>query len=329
MSRGAARRASVRIDGACELVAAAAKKANEAPAPSRAHLPEPTEPAPVGTFKDAVKRRAGSLKPYQIVASDFDVAFITPVLNYAAQSQSNQTFSNSSDYVADIPPVLFIRVTPKMLERFWAKMARGAAYTQEMALPAIKRLKSGFDRLQAFCGRTEVTPIHPFTLELRAVHALPFDRWLMYGDNSRRRAAPVRVGSSQHESAHDGVPHRTPPSHLRHRGRRARPRSGPRDDRKDERGFARLAPLVKRSSASGPRARVHSTSCCRSPVRCRRPTLRSSRRHRRPRHRRREAGRVGLPNHKYGSVPRCERPWTFRTRCIGGSPDSCCESSQL
>jgi len=36
-----------------------------------------------------------------------------------------------------------------------------------MALPALKRLKSGFDRLQAFCGRTEVTPIHPFKLELR------------------------------------------------------------------------------------------------------------------------------------------------------------------
>jgi S1-C subfamily serine protease len=157
-----------RIDGACEIVAAAAKKAKEAPAPSGTHLPvEPTLPAPVDTFKDAVKRRAGSLKPYQIVASDFDVGFITPVLNYAAQSQPNQTFSNWSDYVADIPPVLFIRVTPKMTESFLAKMARGAAYTQGMALPALKRLKSGFERLQAFCGGTEVTPIHPFKLELR------------------------------------------------------------------------------------------------------------------------------------------------------------------
>ena len=99
--------------------------------------------------------------------SEFDVAFITPVLNLAAQSQPNQDFSNWSDYVADIPPVLLIRVTPKMAEPFWAKMARGAAYTQGMALPALKRLKSGFERLQAFCDRTEVTPIHPFKLELR------------------------------------------------------------------------------------------------------------------------------------------------------------------
>jgi S1-C subfamily serine protease len=165
-TRGTARVA--RIDGACELVAAAAKKAKEAPAPSAAHLPvEPSEPAPVDAFKDAVKRRAGSLKPYQFTASDFDVAFITPMLNYAAQSQPNQTFGNWSDYVADIPPVLFIRVTPKMSESFLAKIARGAAYTQGMALPAIKRLKSGFDRLQAFCGETEVMPIHPFKLELR------------------------------------------------------------------------------------------------------------------------------------------------------------------
>lgn len=157
-----------RIDGACELVASAAKKTKETPVPSAAHLPvEPTEPAPVAAFKDAVKRRAGSLKPYQIAASEFDVAFITPVLNYAAQSQPNQNFSNWSDYVADIPPVLFVRVTPKMVESLWAKIARGAAYTQGMALPPLKRLKSGFERMQAFCGRTEVTPIHPFKLDLR------------------------------------------------------------------------------------------------------------------------------------------------------------------
>jgi hypothetical protein len=146
----------------------AATKAKETPAPSAAHLPvEPAEAAPVAAFTEAVKRRAGSLKPYQIAAADFDVAFITPILNYAAQSQPNQTFGNWSAYVAEIPPVLFVRVTPKMTESFWAKMARGAAYTQGMALPAIKRLKSGFNRLQAFCDRTEVTPIHPFKLELR------------------------------------------------------------------------------------------------------------------------------------------------------------------
>jgi len=164
--RGATR--VVRIDGACELVAAAATKVKDGSAPSATHLPvEPAEPAPIAAFKDAVKRRAGSLKPYQTTTSEFDIGFITPVLNFAAQSQPNQNFSNWSDYVGDIPPVLFVRVTPKMAESLWAKVARGAAMTQGMALPPIKRLKSGFERLQAFCGGTEVTPIHPFKLELR------------------------------------------------------------------------------------------------------------------------------------------------------------------
>jgi hypothetical protein len=102
-----------------------------------------------------------------MAASEFDVAFITPVLNYAAQSQPNQMFSNWSEYVADIPPVLFVRVTPKRVESLWAKVARGAAYTQGAALPAITHHGAGFQRLRAFCGRTEVQPIHPFKLELR------------------------------------------------------------------------------------------------------------------------------------------------------------------
>jgi S1-C subfamily serine protease len=164
--RGATRIA--RFDGACEVVAAAAQKMRDVPAPNGTRLPvEPAEPAPIATFKDAVTRRAGSLKPYQMTAAEFDVTFITPVLNFAAQSQPNQTFSNWSDYVADIPPVLFVRVTPKMAESFWAKVARGAAYTQGMTLPPLKRVKSGFLRLQAYCERVEVTPIHPFKLELR------------------------------------------------------------------------------------------------------------------------------------------------------------------
>jgi S1-C subfamily serine protease len=158
----------VRIDDACELVAAAAKKVKDVAAPRATHLPvEPAEPAPIAAFTDAVKRRAGTLKPYQVAASEFDVSLITPVLNFAAQSQPNQNFSNWSEYVADIPPVLLVRVTPKMAESFWAKVARGAAYTQGMALPALKRLKSGFERLQAYCGGAEITPIHPFKLELR------------------------------------------------------------------------------------------------------------------------------------------------------------------
>ncbi len=76
-------------------------------------------------------------------------------------------FGNWSEYVADVPPVLLIRVTPKMVEGFWTTVARGAARTQGVALPPIKHFKSGFSRMRVFCGDAEVTPIHPFKLEQR------------------------------------------------------------------------------------------------------------------------------------------------------------------
>jgi len=157
-----------RIDPACDVLAAAAKKMSATPAPSAALLPmEPVTPAPVAEFKELVRKRAGNLKPYSMITTDFDVGFITPILAYAAQSQAAQDFGAWSDYVADIPPVLFVRVTPKMVESMWVKMARGAAMTQGMALPAIKRLGTGFNRMRVLCGSAEVTPIHPFRVELR------------------------------------------------------------------------------------------------------------------------------------------------------------------
>jgi hypothetical protein len=76
-------------------------------------------------------------------------------------------FANWSDYVDDFPPVLLVRVTPRLVEGFWTTVARGAARTQGMAIPPIKRIKSGFLRMRALCGDTEVTPIHPFRLEQR------------------------------------------------------------------------------------------------------------------------------------------------------------------
>jgi hypothetical protein len=76
-------------------------------------------------------------------------------------------FSNWSEYLADYPRALLVRVTPKMAEGLWAKVARGAAMTQGMSLPPMKRAKAGFQRMRAFCSDTEVTPIHPFVLEHR------------------------------------------------------------------------------------------------------------------------------------------------------------------
>ena len=183
----------IRVDDVCEVMASAAPRARDVTPPDGTHLPiEPTRPFPADAMKDAVQHRAGSLNPYQMTSTDFDIAFITPIQVYGAQYQLEQAsrrdraergkrppaqepepmlarplmdFSNWSEYVADVPPVLLIRVTPKFEEGFWTKVARGAAQTQGMAIPAIKRFKSGFSRLRAFCGDAEVTPIHPFRLE--------------------------------------------------------------------------------------------------------------------------------------------------------------------
>jgi S1-C subfamily serine protease len=176
----------------CEVVASARQKMNGATPPSGARLPvEPERPSPADALEAASAGRAGSLNPYPVTAATFEVAFITPVLTYGAQHLHEQMnrgaggragrppapeppmvrplmdFSNWSDYVADYPPVLLVRITPKLVEGFWTTVGRMAAHTQGVSLPPIKRFKSGFGRLRAFCGENEVTPIHPFRIEQR------------------------------------------------------------------------------------------------------------------------------------------------------------------
>lgn len=182
----------VRLSEACDVLASAEKKMKEARPPDGGLLPvEPVRPFALTALKEAIKGRAGSLSPYQMASSDFDVAFITPVLTYGAQYQSEQAsererrrgaptpggdptfvrplmdFGNWSEYVADFPAVLLIRVTPKLVEGFWTTVARGAARTQGVDLPPFKHFKSGLSRMRAYCGDAEVTPIHPFTIEHR------------------------------------------------------------------------------------------------------------------------------------------------------------------
>ena len=182
----------VRIEDACPIVAAAEGKMKAAARPAAAHTPvEPSRPFPLEALKQAAAGRGGSLSPYQTSTTSFDIAFITPVLTYGTQMQEEQArkrgrdpgrgspvddqrrvpplmdFGNWSWYVGEFPPVLLVRVTPKLVEGFWTTVARGAARTQGVALPPIKHFKPGVSRLRAFCGDTEVTPIHPFKLEQR------------------------------------------------------------------------------------------------------------------------------------------------------------------
>jgi S1-C subfamily serine protease len=178
----------VRAADVCEVLSAAQQKLKTGAAPpAETALPvEPATPFPVDALREGAKRGTESLTAYQVSSSSFDVTFITPPLTYAAQYPSAQKrttsrdtrkpepeqdlvrplidFSNWTDYVSDFPPVLLVRVTPRLTEGFWTMMARGAARTQGVSIPPIKRIKSGFGRLRAFCGDSEVTPIHPFKL---------------------------------------------------------------------------------------------------------------------------------------------------------------------
>ena len=161
----------VRIDQACEVLASAEKKMTEAMPPDATHLPlDPQRPIAPGALSAAVKNRAGSLSPYPMSTTDFDIAFITPVHVYGTKDQVRRPvmdFGNWSEYMADYPRVLLVRVTPKIVEGLWARVARGVAMTQGMSLPPMKRAKSGFSRMRVFCGDTEATAIHPFMVEQR------------------------------------------------------------------------------------------------------------------------------------------------------------------
>jgi hypothetical protein len=160
----------VRIDQACEVIASAEKKMAEAMPPDATHLPLDARPVAVSVLSEAVKNRAGSLSPYPMSTTNFDVTFITPVHIYGTKDQVRRPvmdFGTWSEYLAEYPRALLVRVTPKMVEGLWAKVARGAAMTQGTSLPPMKRAKSGFLRMRAFCGDTEVTPIHPFVVEYR------------------------------------------------------------------------------------------------------------------------------------------------------------------
>jgi hypothetical protein len=158
----------VRVDQACEVLASVEQKIVEAMPPDATRLALDPPPVAVSALSAAVKNRAGSLNPYSMSTTDFDVAFITPVHMYGAKDQVRRPvmeFGNWSDYFADYPRALLVRVTPKMAEGLWTKVARGAAMTQGVSLPAMKRAKAGFSRMQVFCGDTDVTPIHAFMVE--------------------------------------------------------------------------------------------------------------------------------------------------------------------
>jgi S1-C subfamily serine protease len=179
----------VSLADACAVIAGVGSKASTDTVPSAAHLPvEPSRPFPPDALKNAPRGAAANRTEYMAASSDFDIAFLTPPLVAGAQDQDRTAsrqarvggrvinaqpaadralgdFANWSEYVSAQPPVLLVRLTPRLVEGFWTKVARGAALTQGSYIPSLKHFKTGFVRLRAFCGDAEVTPIHPFLIE--------------------------------------------------------------------------------------------------------------------------------------------------------------------
>ena len=192
---------SVRIDEARGALAEAEKRLQGAPPPVATPLPtEPATPFPEKALVSAAKTLAGKATAYLVSGTDFDVSFITPPVLYAAihKPEDRERFDYARDdpqrqqpvfrplddfgtwdeYVSEAPPVLLVRVAPKFGEKLWTTLARGAAQTQGMAIPAIKKPKATFGGLRLTCGDTDIAPIHPLRIEHRVDDGTAIDEGL-------------------------------------------------------------------------------------------------------------------------------------------------------
>lgn len=184
--RGAGDITIVRAGMLCEALAAAQPRLSAGSPPRPVPLPiEPPRREPAGEVTNA----SSVSTPPLVSSSDFDVAIITPLFIQQAR-QNDRTGGRSgrspeaetrlgrltefgawSDYFADPPPVVIVRVTPKLVEGFWKRLAREAARTQGAELPPFKDFTTSFASMRASCGGTDVTPVQPFVLEHRVSEA--------------------------------------------------------------------------------------------------------------------------------------------------------------
>ena len=155
---------TVPIERACEAIAMAAKPMTGAAPPKGTRLP--VEIAAGATPVSAPSAAKPKAQIPRLQASNFDIALMTSAqARELNTSDPRSDFGNWTDYLRYAPPVLLVRVSPQFEESFWKMLARGAASTQGMNLPPLKAFTSNFLRLRAYCGDTEVVPIHPFIVE--------------------------------------------------------------------------------------------------------------------------------------------------------------------
>ncbi len=110
-----------------------------------------------------------------------------------ASRRALEDFGNWAAYVDAIPPVLIVRATPKLKEKFWTTVGRMAASTQGVALPPLKKMQDSFASMRLSCGQSEITPIHPFRIERRLDNDIGLFEGLYVFD-------PAALGSQCHEA---------------------------------------------------------------------------------------------------------------------------------
>lgn len=147
----------------------------------------PTDPFPVQALKEDATQQKFDVRPYIFVTGKFNVAIITPPLEYWEQTQAQVSavrgrerrykkratsadtirplddLKNWAQYVGDYEPTIEIRLNPQLVQTFWSGFARGmAAAGGQYVLPAATlHYATDFKEMRLLCGSRVVTPISP------------------------------------------------------------------------------------------------------------------------------------------------------------------------
>jgi hypothetical protein len=176
----------VRIEETTPVIDLAIGKMSLIEKPEARLLPvDPTDKYPLDAIREIVEAKKFDFKPYFFSEADFQVALMTPLMTYRAESeakreaektknkrtrskdsrQSNSAatdeFYNWAEYVGEYKPILIITAQPALGESFLGAVGRGVAANYGIHTQANLRFKTDFYRMKLFCGEKEVAPIHP------------------------------------------------------------------------------------------------------------------------------------------------------------------------
>ena len=167
--QGAENSRVVRVDDVCDVVASAEKKMKDAVPPAARICPWSRR----GGSPRSRSRRwrcgaSGSLNPYQMssptsTSPSSRRCMLTGHPERAAACDAAiaaRISATGPSTWRTVPPVLLVRVTPKMVESFWTTVARGAARRRAWRCRRSSTSRSGFSRMRAFCGdaRSDADP---------------------------------------------------------------------------------------------------------------------------------------------------------------------------